>query len=96
MAGKQQENVTPWTDGYYKIEEFASRILLVEGECTTMQNLGSAGLAGDWEANDEERATWKYGEFGEAHAVVLKDTGKMYNNVQATFWGGKWKVNGVL
>lgn len=46
--------------------------------------------------DENEKGTWKYGEFGEAHPEVAKITGKNVNDVHINMFNGMMDLKGVL
>jgi len=80
----------PWENGYYKLPSMSMVIFKVNGESVKMETI-------DGEIDDSLGAgSWTFGEFGETHTEVAKDTGKKYSNVDIRLWGGMWNSKGVL
>lgn len=83
--------LSPWVDGIYRLNSMNSCVFIVTGETVKMEGLTAGGMDESISA-----ATWKFGEFEEAHPEVAKHTGKKNNNVDITLWGGKWLTKGVV
>ena len=92
MQNSSNPNCTPWKNGCYQAKGFTAWLLFVDGEDCTMEGVGGKPT------NDypHSKGTWKYGDFGEAHPDVVKETGKEYYNVEMCFWGGLMKQHAVV
>ena len=92
MGDKTTCNSTPWRDGYYRSKEIASFIFFVEGETCTTENASGKPTFDDPNA----KSNWRYGNYGEAHPDVIKETGQKFYNVEISLWGGFMKKKSVL
>ena len=84
---------TPWKNGYYQMASCPSMLWLVEGENLIMHSASGKPTNPD---NPTYKATWKYGNFGEAHPDVKKQTGKSHYNVEMSLWEGSWNPKAVV
>ena len=84
---------TPWRNGYYQARDFKTCLYLVDGENTKMQ--GACGPPSNPDI-PVYNGTWKFGDFGEAHPDVAKESGKSHYNVQMTLWGGVFSPKAVV
>ena len=94
MADSNSDNLTPWKNGYYHARSTPSMLYKVEGENIIMHN--ASGKSTDIDNDPMAKGTWKYGDFGEAHPDVSKESGKSRYNVQMYAWGGMFTPNLVL
>jgi len=81
----------PWADGYYKMKGVNNCVFSVEGE-----NVKMLGLSGVIPDDPAMNGTWTYGDYGEAHPTIVKETGKTNYDVEIVLWGGMWNTKGVL
>ena len=84
---------TPWRNGYYHTRVFKSMFYLVNGENVIMH--GASGKPSNPDI-PTYKGIWKYGDFGEAHPDVAKESGKSRYNVNMTLWGGKINCKAAL
>ena len=93
MGSSTNDNSTPWKNGYYHALSYPTMLYLVNGENFIMY--GASGKPSNLE-NPAVKGTWKFGEFGEAHPDVAKESGKSHYNVAISAWGGTWRPYAVL
>ena len=94
MGGTNNDKFTPWKNGHYRGHPGLIRLLLlVEGENLTTYSASGKPILQD---DTNMTGTWKYGDFGEAHPEVAKETGKSTCDVEMTALGGTWKAHAVL
>ena len=91
VSGKKSS--TPWKNGYYHSATEPSKLWLVDGENLVMH--AASGTPSNTE-NRIYKATWKFGDFGEAIPDVAKESGKSRYNVECSMLGGKWCPKAVL
>ena len=96
MPNSSNSNSTPWKNGCYRSIRLSSWLFswlfIVEGEDFTLEKVSGKPT------NDDAftKGTWKYGDFGEAHPDVAKETGKNSYNVEIIIWGGMMKIHAVI
>ena len=88
------KTLTPWKNGYYHSRGMPSFLWKVDGENVLMHS--ASGIPANISDNPTAKATWKYGDFGEAHPDVAKETGKARNDVEMVALAGTYKVGLVL
>ena len=84
---------TPWKNGYYHSSTEPSKLWLVDGENLVLHSASGTPSNTD---NRIYKATWKFGDFGEAHPDVVKESGKSRYNVDMSMIGGHWCPKGVV
>ena len=84
--------ITPWRNGYYRSNGIASFIFLVNGETCTTENASGKPTLDD----PKSKGYWKYGGCGDAHPDIVKETGKLFYDIEMTLWGGLMKKHAVL
>ena len=89
-----EKNSTPWKNGYYHSRGMPSFLWKVDGENVLMHS--ASGMPANISNNPTAKATWKYGDFGDAHPDVAKETGKTRNDVEMIALAGSYKVGLVL
>merc|ERR1711997_1040414 len=89
-----EKNSTPWKNGYYHSRGMPSFLWKVDGENVLMHS--ASGMPANIPNNPTAKATWKYGDFGDAHPDVAKETGKTRNDVEMIALAGSYKVGLVL
>ena len=90
---KSETKLTPWKNGYYRARSYQSMLYLVDGESFVMHPVSGKPTNTDTVASN---GSWKYGDFGDAHPDVAKESGKTRYNVEMCAWGGLWKPHLVL
>ena len=93
MDNSCKNSSTPWKNGYYHTATEPAKIWLVDGENAVLQP--ASGTPSDTE-NRIYKATWKFGDFGEALPDVAKESGKSRYNVEISMFGGKLCPKAVL
>ena len=94
MADNTSETkLTPWKNGYYRARSYQSMLYLVDGESFVMHPVSGKPTKTDTVASN---GSWKYGDFGDAHPDVAKESGKTRYNVEMCDWGGLWKPHLAL
>ena len=92
MESKNPDSI-PWKNGYYRMKGLSGRIYCVEEEAVTMETASGKPT----NSNDPSmKGTWKYGDFGEAHPDVVKETGKKNYNVEIILYVGRVKMHAVV
>lgn len=92
MENKETPNSTPWKNGYYRSLDLNAWLFHIEEEDCVME-----GVSGKPTNEDPIlKGTFKYGDFGDAHPDVVKETGKKKYNVEMNLWGGLWKSHAVV
>jgi len=94
MVDSNSDNLTPWKNGYYHARSTPSMLYKVEGQNIIMHS--ASGKSTNIDKDPMAKVTWTYGDFGEAHPDVSKESGKSRYNVQMCAWGGMFKPNLVL
>jgi gluconate kinase len=85
---------TPWKNGHYQGRGTPATLIYVEGE--TLFFYPTSGKPTNLKENPMLNGTLKYGDFGEAHPDVAKESGKFKNDVEITAYGGAFKPHAVL
>ena len=93
MENLCKNSSTPWKNGYYHTATEPGKLWLVDGENAVLQP--ASGTPSDTE-NRIYKATWKFGDFGEALPDVAKESGKSRYNVEISMFGGKLCPKAVL
>jgi len=85
-----QQQCSPWKDGYYKMNSLSTVIFKVTGE-----HIKAEQLNGEL---DEAMAsgTWTFGEFEEAKREIKDYSGKTNYNVDIVMWNNTWKTKGMV
>ena len=76
----QKSPYTPWKNGHYQSKAMPSTLMYLEGE--HMCFYPASGKPTNIKDNPMMNGTLKYGDYGEAHPDVAKETGKLKYNVQ--------------
>ena len=94
MVVASNDTPTPWKNGYYHSRSMPSMVFEVEGENFLM--FSASGKPTKLDSNPTAKGTWKYGQFGEAHPDVVKESGKSRYNVEMCARGGIWKPHLIV
>ena len=95
MAGDNKSNAkTPWKNGFYQSRSMKSMVYEVNGEKVLMYS--ASGKPSGAEDRPMCNATWTYGDFGDAHPEVQKESGKVRYNAEMNAMGGVWKIPMVI
>ena len=92
MSSGTKNSFRIWEDGYYKFSSINSMIFIVSGETVRTENLVGANTVDDSSLG----GTWKFGDFGNTHPQIARQTGSKINNVDINLWGGVWLTKGVV
>lgn len=93
MGDTSKDICTPWKNGHYRGHPgLGGMLLLAEGNNFVLY--GPSGKP--TYIPPTMKGTWTYGDFGEAHPDVAKETGKSQCNVEMIAMGGLWKTRAVL
>ena len=84
----------PWKNGIYHSRSMPSMLFEVNGE--KIVTYSASGKPTGIEDNPRANGTWKFGDFGDVHPDVLKETGKNRYNVESITWGGLFKIPMVV
>ena len=91
MAGEIKSKIAlPWKNGFYHSRNMPSMLYEVKGEDILMYS--ASGKPTGVENKPTAVATWKFGDFGEVHPDVAKESGKSRYNVEFVAMGGIWKI----
>jgi len=93
MADTEAASITPWKDGYWRALGYPSMLWVVDGN--NFVNFPASGKPTNQD-NPMNKGTFSFGDFGDAHDEVAKETGKKRYNVEISAWGGSWKPHAVL
>ena len=89
----EKENSAPWKDGYYKSKSMKMYIFVVEGKSAIMEHVAAPLSA---PVDPSRKGEWIFGKFGQPHPEVANITGNEHNDVLMTFFGGTFKIEGVV
>ena len=92
MSSRADLELTPWKNGYYRCGGYPSMLYTVEGETVTLERMSGKPTKPD----PTMTGTWKFGDYGEAHSDVVKETGKKTYNVEVIVWDGMVKLHAVV
>ena len=83
---------SPWKNGCYQAKSFRIWLFYVEGQNCTIE-----GISGKSSTEiPYYRGKLSYGNFGRAHADVVKKTGKKRYDVEITLFGGTTNIQAVV
>jgi len=90
----EQNSATPWKNGYWHSRKMPALLYLVDGDNILMHT--ASGKPTFVHKSPMAKVSWKYGDYGEAHPGIAKETGKTHCNMMIVGMGGIWKSAAVL
>ena len=91
MATENKSKVKlPWQNGVYHSRFMPAMLYQVNGEDVVMYS--ASGKPTGVENMPTSKMTWKFGDFGETHPDVKKESGKTRYNVEMSAYEGMWKI----
>ena len=91
MASSNEDNVTPWKNGYWSNKKAPAVLFEVEGQKFSLKNMVSFDNP---EVKELMSGTWKVGDFGPADKKFVELTGIQNYNIMSEM--GWYKNPGTL